>query len=126
MTAFLSAGLAALMVCGMNCRVVAANSVEFYVAPSGDDANAGTAERLRQATRFATQAIPGSGGALFGKGWRGGWAIPFSALGLSPTPGLTVAFNMSAFCSEFGEWHCWEGTQAESWRLDQAGGLSLK
>ena len=33
---------------------------------------------------------------------------------------------MSAFCSEFGEWHCWEGTQAESWRLDQAGTLLFK
>ena len=95
---------------------------------SAMDAGAPTdaTERLGKAARFAAQAIPGSGGALFGKGWRGEWAIPFSALGLTPAPGLTVAFNMSAFCSEFGEWHCWEGTQAESWRLDQAGTLSLK
>ena len=89
-------------------------------------APADAAERLGKAARFAAQTIPGPGGALFGKGWRGEWVIPFSALGLSPTPGLTVAFNMSAFCSEFGEWHCWEGTQAESWRLDQAGTLLLK
>lgn len=89
-------------------------------------APADAAERLGKAARFAAQAIPGPGGALFGKGWRGEWAIPFSALGPTPTPGLTVAFNMSAFCSEFGEWHCWEGTQAESWWLDQAGTLSLK
>jgi hypothetical protein len=89
-------------------------------------APADAAERLGKAARFAAQAIPGPGAALFGKGWRGEWAIPFSALGLTPTPGLTVPFNMSAFCSEFGEWHCWEGTQAESWRLDQAGTLSFK
>ena len=89
-------------------------------------APADAAERLGKAARFAAQAIPGPGAALFGKGWRGEWAIPFSALGLTPAPGLTVAFNMSAFCSEFGEWHCWEGTQAESWRLEQAGTLSLK
>ena len=38
---------------------------------------------------------------------------------------MKIAFNMSAFCSEFGEWHCWEGTLAESWRLDQAGMLQL-
>ena len=89
-------------------------------------APADAAERLGKAARFAAQAIPGPGAALFGKGWRGEWAIPFSALGLTPAPGLTVPFNMSAFCSEFGEWHCWEGTQAESWRLDQAGTLALK
>ena len=89
-------------------------------------APAEAAARLGQAVRFAARAISGSGGALFGKGWRAEWAIPFSALGLTPAPGLTVPFNMSAFCSEFGEWHCWEGTQAESWRLDQTGTLSLK
>ena len=33
---------------------------------------------------------------------------------------------MGAFCSEFGEWHCWEGTLAENWRLDQAGTLQLQ
>jgi hypothetical protein len=33
---------------------------------------------------------------------------------------------MAAFYSEFGEWHCWEGTLAENWRLDEAGTLALK
>ncbi len=27
---------------------------------------------------------------------------------------------------EFQEWHCWEGTRAENWRLDQAGTLKFK
>lgn len=89
-------------------------------------APADAAERLGKATRFSVKSVPGTGGSLFGKGWRGEWAIPFTALGLSPSPELTVAFNMSAFCSEFGEWHCWEGTQAETWRVDQAGLLTLK
>jgi len=44
-------------------------------------------------------------------------------LGLKPVPGLKVGFNMAAFYSEFGEWHCWEGTQAENWKLGQAGTL---
>ena len=60
------------------------------------------------------------------KGWRGEWAIPCAALGLKPAPGVKMAFNMAAFCSEFGEWHCWEGTLAETWRLDQAGTLQFK
>src|SRR5512143_1896051 len=45
MKTFLCSGLATLMVCGVGCRILAANSVEFYVAPSGDDANAGTTQK---------------------------------------------------------------------------------
>lgn len=89
-------------------------------------APADATERLRRATRFAARPVPGAGGGLFGKGWRGEWAIPFAALGLKPAPDLKIAFNMGAFCSEFGEWHCWEGTLAENWRLEQAGTLLLK
>ena len=81
------------------------------------------AARLGKEVRFAAKLTQGSGDTL--RGWRGEWAIPFAALGLKPEPGLKVAFNMSAFCSEFAEWHCWEGTLAESWRLDQAGTLQL-
>jgi len=66
------------------------------------------------------------GAAIFGKGWRGEWAIPLAALGLKPAPGLKVGFNMAAFYSEFAEWHCWEGTGAENGRLDPAGTLPFK
>ena len=45
---------------------------------------------------------------------------------MRPAPEQKVAFNMGAFCAEFGEWHCWEGTLAENWRLDQAGFLQFK
>lgn len=88
-------------------------------------APADAAERVRKATRFAARPTPGAGGGLFGKGWRGEWAIPFAALGLTPASDLKIPFNMGAFCSEFGEWHCWEGTLAENWRLEQAGTLLL-
>jgi len=81
------------------------------------------AERLDRAVRFAAKLTKGPGDTL--RGWRGEWAIPFAALGLKPEPGLKIAFNISGFYSEFGEWHCWEGTQAETWRLDQAGTLQL-
>ena len=89
-------------------------------------APAEAAARLAKETRFVAKSVGGPGGALFGKGWRGEWAIPLAALGLKPASGLKVGFNMAAFYSEFGEWHCWEGTQAESWRLDQAGTLQFK
>ena len=84
------------------------------------------AERVGKATRFAVRPVGSGGGGLFSKGWHGEWAIPFAALGLTAKPELKVAFNLSAFCSEFGEWHCWEGTCAETWRLEQAGTLLLK
>ena len=82
------------------------------------------AARLGKGLRFAAKIVKGPSGKE--KGWRGEWAIPFDALGLKPVSGVKVPFNMGAFCSEFGEWHCWEGTLAENWRLDQAGSLQLK
>jgi hypothetical protein len=89
-------------------------------------APADAAERLAKETRFAVRPTGGPGGGLFGKGWRGEWAIPLEALGLKPASGLKVGFNMAAFYSEFAEWHCWEGAGAESWRLEQAGLLQFK
>jgi len=89
-------------------------------------APAAAAERLAKETRFTVKSVGGPGGALFGKGWRGEWAIPLAALGIKPEPGLKIGFNMAAYYSEFGEWHCWEGTGAENWRLDQAGTLQFK
>ena len=71
--------------------------------------------RLNKETRFAVKSV-GSGSALFGRGWRGEWAVPFSALGLKPEPGLKVGFNMAAYYSEFGEWRCWEGTDGHAGR----------
>lgn len=82
------------------------------------------AARLGKIVRFAAKVVKGPSGNS--KGWRGEWAIPFSAIGGKPGAGKKVAFNIVAYCSEFGEWHCWEGTLAENWRLDQAGTLELK
>ena len=61
-----------------------------------------------------------------GGGWIGEWAIPLNVIGLKPVSGMKIDFNMSAFINEYGKWHCWEGTQGESWQLDQAGMILLK
>lgn len=82
------------------------------------------AERFGKEVRFAAKPIKGHGKNV--KGWRGEWAIPLSALGWKPTPGQKFPFNMSAYGSEFDQWHCWEGTLGESWRLDQAGTIVFK
>jgi len=79
--------------------------------------------RLGQAVRFSAETIKGRSGSA--KGWRGRWAIPFDAIGLKPEAGAKIAFNVGAFCSQYGEWHCWEGTLAENWRLDEGGTLLL-
>ena len=81
-------------------------------------------ERLGRELRFSAKTLRGRGGRE--RGWCAQWAIPFDALGLRPATGLKVPFNMGVFCTEFGEWHCWEGTLAENWRLDQAGTLRLQ
>lgn len=82
------------------------------------------AARLAKELRFAAKPIKGRGDNS--KGWRAEWAIPFAALGWKPTPGQKVPFNMGVYGSEFDQWHCWEGTLAENWRLDQAGMLLIK
>ena len=87
------------------------------------DAGAPTeaAQRLGQAVRFAAKVYGKTRG-----GWRSEWAIPLDALGLKPEPGLKVPFNLAVYRSEDEVWRCWEGTLAESWRLDQAGTLQIK
>lgn len=70
-----------------------------------------------------SKPIKGSGGNP--RGWRGEWAIPFAALGMKPDADVTLPFNLSVYNSEFGEWACWEGTLAETWRLEQGGLLQF-
>lgn len=60
------------------------------------------------------------------KGWRGEYAIPWAALGLKPTEGMKVPFNLGVYRHEDNMWNGWEGTLAQPWRLDQAGSLQLK
>ena len=81
-------------------------------------APAAAAKRLEAAVRFAT--------TTWRHGWRGEWAISLDALGLKPTPGLKTPFNLVVFRAEDQIWRCWEGTFAETWRLDQAGTLQFK
>ncbi len=104
---------ATFVIHGFACGKV--ESVTDAGAPAAD------AERLGKAVRFATKNWKKWGG-----GWYGEWAIPWDALGLKPTPGLKVAFNLGAFRSEDEVWTCWEGTLAQNWRLDQAGKFQLK
>ena len=86
-------------------------------------APAAAAEALGQAARFAVKELKRGG---LGRGWQAEWAIPWAALGLKPEAGLTVPFNLAVYKSEFGEQHWWEGTGAESWRLEEGGRLKLK
>ena len=60
------------------------------------------------------------------RGWIAEWAIPLDALGIKPKPDLKVPFNMSAYINEYDNWHCWEGTQGETWEVDRAGALQFK
>ncbi len=90
-------------------------SVTDAGAPAAD------AQRLRDEVRFAAKRFGKTRG-----GWRCEWAIPLKALGLKLQPGLTVPSNLAVYRSEDGVVRCWEGTLAETWRLDQAGTLKLQ
>lgn len=84
-------------------------------------ADASSAAHLGKGVRFVSKIAEEPR-----KGWSGEWAIPLEALGLKPTPELKVAFNMCAYVNEYEKWHCWEGTQGESWKVAQAGFFQFK
>lgn len=84
-------------------------------------ASAAEAERFGKAVRFAAKPYGKTRG-----GWRGEWAIPWSALGLKPEAGMKIPFNLTVYRSADKVWRCWEGTLGQSWQLDQAGTLQLK
>jgi hypothetical protein len=100
-----------------------ANGTVQSVADAGAPADA--VARLGKEVRFAAK-VRNKAHGWGGGGWHGEWAIPLAVIGLKPTPGLKVPFNMAAFYGEFGEWHCWEGTLAENWRLNEAGTIRFK
>ncbi len=84
-------------------------------------APAEAAEQLGKAVRFSAKPFGKTRG-----GWYGEWAIPFEAIGLKPEQGMKIPFNLTIYRAEDNVWRCWEGTLAETWRLDQAGTLQLQ
>jgi hypothetical protein len=99
-----------------------ANGTWQSVADAGAPPDA--AARLGKEVRFVAKTMIGRKGGA--RGWQAEWAFPLAALGLQASPGLKAAFNIAVFGSEFQEWNCWEGTLAESWRLNEAGTLSFQ
>ncbi|MFC2090610.1 right-handed parallel beta-helix repeat-containing protein [Bacteroidota bacterium] len=59
-------------------------------------------------------------------GWYSEMAIPLKLLGIKAEPGLQVPFNLSAWCNEYGNWHCWEGNMGMGHDLEYAGMLMFK
>jgi hypothetical protein len=88
-------------------------------------ASASEAERFGKSIRFAAKINSKATGDRKG-GWRSEWAIPFEVLGIKPTVGHKIAFNLVIFRAEDEVYRCLEGTLAESWRVDQAATLQLK
>jgi hypothetical protein len=101
-------------------RLFADGTVQSLTLAGADEESA---KHLEKELRFFTVIKPKQRN---GGGWNCELAIPFDVLGLKPASGMKIAFNMCAFCNEYGKWHCWEGTRGESWNLDQAGILQLQ
>jgi hypothetical protein len=83
------------------------------------------AARMAQAVRFTAKPYGKTKGD-WKSGWRGEWAIPFAALGITPGSGGKMAFNLGVYRAEDGVWRCLEGTGAENWRLSEAAQLQFK
>lgn len=100
-----------------------ADGTHASVADAGITAEA--AARAGREVRFAAQAYGKTKGD-WKSGWRGEWAIPFAALGITPAAGGKVAFNLGIYRAEDGVWRCLEGTLAENWRLEEAVQIQFK
>lgn len=96
-----------------------------FVSVTDAGVPAEAAALLGKTARFAAKAY-GKTKNDWKSGWRCEWSIPFEALGIKPTAGLKIPFNLGIYRAEDGVWRCLEGTQAENWRLDQAATLQLK
>ena len=81
-------------------------------------APAAAAKALGAATTF--KAVTSTGH------WTAAWFIPWKALGIEPKPGLTLPFNAGVYRRETREWIQWAGTKGATWRLDEAGRLTVK
>jgi hypothetical protein len=81
-------------------------------------APAEAAAKVGAATRFVAKAGE--------KEWTSEWAIPLAAAGITPRPGLKLAFNLAVHRTETGEWICWVGTMSSAYKLDSAGFLVLE
>ena len=99
-----------------------ASGVIESVTIAGAPAEAAAA--VGKAVRFAAKPYGKTKGD-WKSGCRYEWAIPWDALGLKPTRGQKIAFNLGVFRAEDKVWRCLEGTLAENWRLDQAATLQL-
>lgn len=76
------------------------------------------ATKLEKAARFAAK--------VGDKQWTGEWSIPLDGAGITPRPGLKLAFNLGALRTETGEWVIWVGALGETWRLENAGYVVLE
>lgn len=79
------------------------------------------AERLGNGVKYAVKILEKPR-----KGWIAEWAIPLNSIGLKPSANMKTAFNISAYVNEYDKWHCWEGTQGETWEVEKAGTLQFK
>lgn len=101
-------------------RLFADNSLESLTLAGAPE---NITSRLEKEIRFFS-AI--KSGQRRGGGWYSEMAVPLNILGIIAESEVTVAFNMCAYCNEYGKWHCWEGTLGESWNLDQGGWLMFR
>jgi hypothetical protein len=100
-----------------------ANGTFESVTLAGAPADA--AERLGKVVRFCAKPYGKTKGD-WKSGWRSEWAIPWDVLGLKPTRGQKIAFNLGVRRIEDTVWRCYEGTLRQNWRLDQAATMQLK
>ena len=81
-------------------------------------APADLAQRVRATTRYGAKVLSKTL-------WTAEWRIPFAALGMDPAKGTKFACNLTVRKTATGQWLMWCGTHGCSWRVSEAGLMSL-
>lgn len=93
--------------------------------PSGHWLSSDEAGAPPEAVKQAAEGVQYAAHVVGAGRWTAEWRIPFRSLGINLTRHRRFAFNLTVRKTAGPLWVMWEGTGAQSWRLDRAGIIEL-
>jgi len=93
--------------------------------PSGHFESSDEAGAPADAVKRAAEGVQYAARVVNTGRWTAEWRIPFVSLGVDPRRDRRLACNLTVRKSAGPLWVLWQGTGAQSWRLDRAGIIEL-
>ncbi len=93
--------------------------------PSGHFESSGEAGAPRAAVKRAAEGVQYKAKVVNAGRWTAEWHLPFTSLGVDPAKHTKLAFNLSVRKSAQPVWVEWQGTEACTWEVGNAGFIEL-